>query len=113
MKIITATLALLLLLEASIRPAHATPAAEPVDVLVAFEGVIVHVLGGGVTRAIVPRLGHRVNGIVIFAQTLGSSPSIRRATLHTANPGPPRLLAYHRSASESAHPGVHRGANEE
>lgn len=61
MKIITATLALLLLLEASIRPAQATPAAAPVDVLVAFEGMIVHVLGGGVTRAIVPRLpGHQL-----------------------------------------------------
>lgn len=52
--------ALLILLPLFLVSAHATPAV-PTDVIVAFEGMIVHVLGGGVTRAIVPRMsGHQM-----------------------------------------------------
>jgi hypothetical protein len=57
MKVIVSCL--LLLVPLFLGTAHATPAST--DVVVSFEGMIVHVLGGGVTRAIVPRLsGHQM-----------------------------------------------------
>jgi hypothetical protein len=55
--------AVLVVLMLTITPASRSVAssATSTEVLVAFEGMIVHVLGGGVTRAIVPRLaGHQM-----------------------------------------------------
>jgi len=55
--------ALTVLLSLFLTSAYARPAASQssTNVIVAFEGMIVHVLGGGVTRAIVPRMsGHQL-----------------------------------------------------
>jgi hypothetical protein len=59
---------LLLLLPLFLVSAYATPTA-PTEVTVGFEGMIVHVLGGGVTRAIVPRLGDHQMTITLPAST--------------------------------------------
>jgi hypothetical protein len=56
-------IAVLLVLTLTFVPASRTTAstATSTEVLVSFEGIVVHVLGGGVTRAIVPRLaGHQM-----------------------------------------------------
>ncbi|MEO8378870.1 MAG: hypothetical protein ABI779_04320 [Acidobacteriota bacterium] len=55
--------ALMVLLPMLFVSANASPASAnaPTNVIVAFEGLIVHVLGGGITRAIVPRMpGHQM-----------------------------------------------------
>lgn len=55
--------ALMVLLPLLLVSAHASPARAnaPAQVIVSFEGLIVHVLGGGVTRAIIPRMaGHQM-----------------------------------------------------
>lgn len=56
-------IAVVLVLTLTFGPAPRTTAstATSTEVLVTFEGIVVHVLGGGVTRAIVPRLaGHQM-----------------------------------------------------
>ncbi|HUR81186.1 MAG TPA: hypothetical protein VM733_10490 [Thermoanaerobaculia bacterium] len=65
-----AVTSLLLLLPLFLVSAYATTTpAQPTNVTVGFEGMIVHVLGGGVTRAIVPRLGDHQMTITLPAST--------------------------------------------